>query len=132
MLVEVIEAIKILNIKTMDSNKEFTQPQSVFNEQFGSSNQPLPNATASLVLGILSIVVCYLGWILGIIGLVLALKDKRLYEANPEAYSRSSYNNSKTGRICSIVGIVVQLLFLIIYIGIMYFAFSIFKEFRMQ
>jgi hypothetical protein len=47
---------------------------------------PLPNATAVLVLGILSIVVCF---ITGIIALVLANKDMALYNANPGAYSPS-------------------------------------------
>ncbi len=47
----------------------------------------LPNATASLVLGIISIVgaFCYgiVGVICGIIGLVLANKDRKLYQAFP-------------------------------------------------
>ena len=45
--------------------------------------QPLPNATPVLVLGILSIVMCFcygiLGLILGIIALVLSASSKRLY-----------------------------------------------------
>jgi hypothetical protein len=73
----------------------------------------LPNATAVLVLGILSIVVCF---ITGIIALVLANKDMALYNANPGVYSPSSLSNIKTGRICAIVGIALQLVGLIIYI----------------
>lgn len=73
----------------------------------------LPNATAVLVLGILSIVVCF---ITGIIALVLANKDLALYNANPGAYSASSLSNIKTGRICAIVGISLQLVGIIIYI----------------
>jgi uncharacterized membrane protein len=74
---------------------------------------PLPNATAVLVLGILSIVVCF---ITGIIALVLANRDMALYNANPGVYSPSSLSNIKTGRICAIVGISLQLVGLIIYI----------------
>jgi hypothetical protein len=82
---------------------------------------PLPNATAVLVLGILSIVVCF---ITGIIALVLANKDMALYNANPGAYSPSSLSNIKTGKICAIIGIVLQLVGLIVYIIFMVAIFS--------
>lgn len=86
--------------------------QSNFNEL---TNQKLPNATAVLVLGILSILTCccygVVGLILGIIALVLAKKDKALYELNPQAYS--NYNNLNIGRILAIVGIVLSVLYLI-------------------
>ena len=77
----------------------------------------LPNATAALVLGIISIVgaFCYgIGIILGIIGLVLTNKDKKLIDANPDTFSLSSVNNLRAGRICSIIGIVVGGIFLIV------------------
>jgi M penetrans paralogue family 26 len=85
-------------------------------------NQPsnLPNATASLVLGIISIVgaFCYgiVGVICGIIGLVLANKDRKMYQANPELYSSSSYSTSNSGRVCSIIGLVIGGIFLLIMI----------------
>lgn len=85
-----------------------------------SGQQPLPNATASLVLGIISIVgsFCYgiVGLICGIIGLVLANKDRRLYQSAPELYSASSYGTSSGGRVCSIIGIVISSLFVILII----------------
>jgi uncharacterized membrane protein len=74
---------------------------------------PLPNATAVLVLGILSIVICF---ITGIIALVMAKKDMALYNANPGMYSPASLSNIKTGRICAIIGIVLQLVGILIYI----------------
>ena len=73
----------------------------------------LPNATAVLVLGILSIVVCF---ICGIVALVISNKDMALYRANPELYTASSYNNIKAGRTCAIIGIALQVLGLIVYI----------------
>ncbi|MBL0184010.1 MAG: DUF4190 domain-containing protein [Chitinophagaceae bacterium] len=86
-------------------------------------NQPpanLPNATAALVLGIISIVgaFCYgvVGIICGIIGLVLANKDRKLYQATPELYSSSSYSSSNAGRICSIIGLVLGGIFFLIMI----------------
>jgi hypothetical protein len=78
-----------------------------------SNAMQLPNATATLVLGILSIVVCF---ICGIIALVISNKDMALYRANPELYSAASYNNIKAGRICSIIGIILQVLGIIVYI----------------
>ncbi|WP_435524383.1 CCC motif membrane protein [Chryseobacterium indoltheticum] len=55
------------------------------------NQQKLPNATAVLVLGIVSIVGCccygVLGLIAGIIGLVLYKKDNALYQSNPTLYS---------------------------------------------
>ncbi len=80
--------------------------------------QKLPNATAVLVLGILSIVGCCvyaLGFVFSIIALVLAKKDMALYHANPEAYD--NYSNLKTGRILAIVGLVINIITIIVTIG---------------
>ncbi|MFZ4056782.1 MAG: CCC motif membrane protein [Ferruginibacter sp.] len=87
--------------------------------------QALPNATAALVLGILSIVgsFCYgiVGLICGIIGLVLANKDRKLYQASPDLYSASSYSSSNAGRTCSIIGIILSsLMFVIIIIYLIF------------
>ena len=82
--------------------------------------QQLPNSTAVLVLGILSIVgcTCYgiIGIILGIIALVLAGKSKILYETNPGMYSVASFNNLKAGRICAIIGVIISALYIIFFI----------------
>lgn len=77
--------------------------------------QKLPNSTAVLILGILSIPACccfygMVGLVLGIIALVLAKKDYALYNANPGAYDVKSYSNLKAGRICAIVGLVLSIL----------------------
>lgn len=89
----------------------------------------LPNATASLVLGILSIIFCFtygiVGCILGIIGLVLANKDRSLYRANPEAYNPDSYKNSSAGRTCAIIGLILSSLFMVFILAIILFAVSI-------
>jgi hypothetical protein len=90
----------------------------------------LPNATASLVLGILSIVICGIGVVLGIIGMVLANKDMALYRANPGMFSESSFNNTKTGRICSIIGIIVSSLFVIFYVAYMIWIFTFISDIK--
>lgn len=94
-------------------------------DYLSQSNQPvlpnLPNATAVLVLGILSIVVCF---ITGIIALVMAKKDMELYNANPGMYNPASLSNIKTGRICAIIGLVLWGIGILIYILFFVFLFS--------
>jgi cobalamin synthase len=91
----------------------------------GTGNQPVPNATAVLVLGILSIVFCWcygiIGAALSIIALVLASNAQKAYNANPSAYSPGSYGNLKGGRVCAIIGLILSCLYLlliIIYIAV--------------
>jgi len=69
--------------------------------------QTLPNATAVLVLGICSIVFgCFfVGLILGIIGIVLAGKGRKLYKDNPELYEGNGSLNA--GFIMSIIGTIL-------------------------
>lgn len=79
------------------------------------NQQSLPNATAVLILGIVSIVSCCCyglpGLICGIVGLVLYNKDKVLYQQNPQLYT--NFSNLSTGRILCIVGIVLSSLYLL-------------------
>ena len=85
-----------------------------------TTKQPLPNAVATLVLGILSIVMC---WCYGLIPIALAIialaisnKSVQMYKENPELYD--GYNNLKAGRIMAIVGLCLGglfVVFLIIY-----------------
>ena len=102
-------------------NNSGGQPNNNFNQNFGSQ-QTLPNSVGVLVLGILSIVFCWcygiLSIILSIITIVLADGAQKLYIANPDAYTLSSYKNMKAGRICSIVGLCLGGLF-IIYVIVM-------------
>ncbi|MBF04781.1 MAG: hypothetical protein CMP76_15980 [Flavobacterium sp.] len=85
-------------------------------------NQKLPNATAVLILGILSILTCccygVIGLVLGIIGLVISKKDLLMYKENPSLYS--NYSNLNIGRILCIIGIVLSA----IYVVYMIFLFS--------
>lgn len=76
----------------------------------GGGQQPVDNATVILVLGIISIVICGLGPILGTVALVLAKGARKQYEANPAAYQESSYKTVKSGKICAIIGLCVGIL----------------------
>ena len=74
-----------------------------------SQRQNLPNSTTILVLGILSIVTCSCGGIiglaLGITAIVLAAKASKLYMVDPGSYTLSSYGNMKAGKVCAIIGV---------------------------
>lgn len=96
------------------------------NKPVQSSGQllPLPNSTGALVLGIISLVTwCWcaglVGLTLGIIGLVLAKKANALYEESPEKYKIESYKNMKAGRVCSLIGLILASLVVLLYIIIL-------------
>jgi hypothetical protein len=80
------------------------------------TKQPLPNATAVLVLGICSIVFScvFIGLVLGIIGLVLGSKGRKLNKQNPTAYT--GFQNLNAGWICSIIGTCLGGLYVLYYI----------------
>lgn len=97
------------------------------NQPFFPPRRPLPNATTVLVLGIISIptAFCYgiIGVVLGIICLVLAKKDRQLYETNPEAYS--GIENVNSGRVCGIIGLSIGSIFALIVIIYLLVALSV-------
>lgn len=80
--------------------------------------ETLPNSTLIMILGILAVVLCCCygvpGLISGIVALVLANQAKRTYIADPELYK--GYNNVKTGKILSIIGISLSVIYVIILI----------------
>lgn len=89
------------------------------NSDFTVGQKSLPNATAILTLGIISIVGCFFagipGLICGIIALSLYPKDKKMYESNPSQYGES-YKNSKAGLVCAIIGTSLSFLYLIVFL----------------
>ncbi len=91
-----------------EQNTQYQQPQ----QQIQTA---VPNATAALILGILSIPTCcccfgILGAVLGIIGLVLGNKAIKMHLADPGMYTEGSLSNAKAGRICAIIGIILSIL----------------------
>ncbi|MFZ4784999.1 MAG: CCC motif membrane protein [Flavobacteriales bacterium] len=77
------------------------------------TQRPIPNSTAVLILGILSIPFCCCvnglgGLALGIVALVMFGKANTLYATNSAEYTEKSYKNLKAGRICAIIGIVLS------------------------
>lgn len=113
-------------VKPADTSQEqTTKPPFDHNQppfgQFGMPQQNLPNATISLVLGILSIpgCCCYgiLGLILGIIAWVLAKSDIKKFNLYPGVYSESSLKNAKAGKVCGIIGTILGALYLLVIIA---------------
>ena len=83
-------------------------------------NQKLPNASAVLILGILSILTCWcygiIGVILGVIALLLASKDLKTYRISPEKFD--NYQNLNIGKILAIIGLVLSVLTILFLIWI--------------
>ncbi|NTD96855.1 hypothetical protein G6M26_09920 [Agrobacterium tumefaciens] len=86
----------------------------------GMGQQNLPNATASLVLGIIALPACcfygIFGLIFGIIAWVLGAGDMKKYQLNPTFYTESSYKNAKAGKICGMIATILSVLFIAIVI----------------
>lgn len=109
-------------MNTYNNDPSITDP-------YASQNPPqrreLPNATAVLVLGIISIVGCFcyglVGLITGIIALVLAKKDRERYRINNNMYTENSVKNLNAGRVCAIVGTSLSSLYILILIAYLSF-----------
>jgi hypothetical protein len=84
-----------------------------------------PNATAILVLGIISIVFCGIGLITGIIALAISKTTIKEIKFEPNRYSAASIGNIRTGRTCAIIGISISSLFILFYIVYFVFLFSV-------
>ncbi len=72
------------------------------------------NAVVSLTMGVLSLLLFpFIGWILGIVGLVYSNRSLREIENSKE----KGKNLAVAGKVCSIVGITISLLLTVIVIG---------------
>jgi hypothetical protein len=111
----------------MSDQENFNQKQGDPFENYNGygGHQPIPNSVAVLVLGIVSIALCWcyglVSIITGIVAIVLANQAERIYKANPQQFSVASYKNLKAGKICGIIGLclgVLYLIFIVIYIAL--------------
>ena len=77
----------------------------------------LPKDTATLVLGIVTIVLALccqpIAIITGILAWVFGNQGKNLYEANPDEYLSSSFSNIKTGRLLGMIGLALAVALLL-------------------
>lgn len=81
-----------------------------------AGQQQVPNDIAILVLGIISIALCGVGIITGIIALSMSGRARKAYNEAPHLYSQSSYNQMNAGRICAIIGVSLSGLAIVFYI----------------
>ena len=105
---------------------------SVKNTSSNTAGSTLPNASATLALGIISIVGCILygipGLICGIIALSIHKKDKALYQSDPSRFEQS-YKNAKAGFICAIIGTSLSALYLLVILFVFVFALNTVSRF---
>ncbi len=89
-------------------------------------NQKLPNATISLILGIVSFIACCLtaigGVLLSGIALYLANKDRKTFKENPDIYG--NYSQVKTARVIAIIGLIISIVTTLFIIGLFIYAGS--------
>ncbi len=102
----------------MELDDELKEPE--INKLTDNAEGTLPNATAVLVLGILSIATCVawgiIGLVCGIIALSIYPKDRRMFESNPKYYAES-YKSSRAGYICAIIGVSLSAIMLFLMIA---------------
>ncbi|MDT0557432.1 CCC motif membrane protein [Ichthyenterobacterium sp. W332] len=85
--------------------------------------QKLPNATISIVLGIISFIACFCssgigGLLFSGIALFLANKDIKLYNENPDLYD--NYSQANTARIIAIIGLAIATIVFLYFVYMVY------------
>ena len=100
----------------MENQSGHTQPDQSAGFHQHTVPQNLPNANIILVLGILSILLCWwhfvsiAGIVLGFIALVMANRETKLYYSDQARYTTSSFNNVRTGRTCAVIGLTIAII----------------------
>ncbi|MES1040032.1 DUF4190 domain-containing protein [Peribacillus simplex] len=75
-------------------------------------------AIVSLIMGVLSLFIPFIGIILGILGLIFASKSKKEMKVTGE----SGDGLVTAGKVCSIVGIILNVLLILIFLVFFYFS----------
>lgn len=108
----------------MEENNNSNQNQNFSNNQF-EMKPALPNSTASLVLGIISLVTffCYgiVSIVLGILAIVNSNKALAIASQKPGVFSESSVSNAKAGKVMGIIGVCIGGIYLLAIIAVIVF-----------
>lgn len=81
----------------------------------GELQKDLPRVQTALVLGILSFVlVGILSVVLAIVALNISADTMKRYHRHPQLYMAASYSKLKAGRICSIIGLSISGILLVV------------------
>lgn len=117
-------------------------PVVIDNDELGASGDlRMRNATATLILGIISIPMCFcsfvpymgivfvlIGLVLPIIALVISKKEWRAYNSSPSRFNKSDAGNMKAGRICAFIGLGLNGLLVLVILGLLVFVGLTFAE----
>lgn len=77
----------------------------------------IPYSVTAMVFGIVSIaVMCYFGWVMAIVALVLYKKGMKIYNENPPDYKPSSLNMMRAAKITGTIGLIVSIVATVLYI----------------
>lgn len=117
------------NHQEQNTQHSAPQPAPAFQKTIIDHPTQLPYSTASLVLGILSIVLSccsFVGVVLGIIALVQAKKATDEWYSNQKLYTESSFKNANAGKICAIIGLCISGLALLYWITYIFLLKTIF------
>ncbi len=97
----------------------FTNRQQSNSSNYSGGQIPVPNASAVLALGIMSLVgsFCYgvVGLIFAIMALAIAAAPSRQYRSNPDMFTASSYSTLKAGKICGLIGLILSIVILLFF-----------------
>ena len=75
----------------------------------------VPNAMLIMICGIVSIVFCCgLGTVAGAVAIIMSSKANKLIAEDPDGYSNAK--NVKIGRTCAMIGVGLQVLWILLYI----------------
>ncbi|MET1179138.1 DUF4190 domain-containing protein [Peribacillus simplex] len=77
-------------------------------------------AIVSLIMGVLSLLIPFIGIILGILGLIFASKSKQEIKLTGE----SGKGLVTAGKVCSIIGIIWNVILILIFLMFFYFTVS--------
>lgn len=98
----------------------FSSPRQKTNSKYSGGPIAVPNASATLALGILSIVgaFCYgvVGLIFAIMALAISAAPNRQYLENPSMFTQSSFSTLKAGRVCGIIGLILSIVILLFFV----------------
>lgn len=85
--------------------------------EFKPSNS---KAIVSLIMGVLSLLIPFIGIILGILGLIFAAKSKQEMKLTGE----TGNGLVTAGKVCSIIGIILNVIVILIFLVFSYFVVS--------
>lgn len=89
-------------------------------ENMSEIKQSNSKAIVSLIMGVLSLLIPFIGIVLGILGLIFAAKSKQEMKLTGE----TGNGLVTAGKVCSIIGIILNVMVILIFLVFSYFVVS--------